>query len=57
MWEKYTMRALKRVLAGLAVAAVLGVGAFGCNTVKGAGKDIQKGGQAIEKAADNVQKK
>ena len=51
------MSTLKRVLAGLVVAAVLGVGAFGCNTVKGAGKDIQKGGQAIEKAADNVQKK
>ena len=51
------MSALKRVLAGLVVAAVLGVGAFGCNTVKGAGKDIQKGGQAIEKAADNAQNK
>jgi predicted small secreted protein len=23
----------------------------GCNTIEGAGKDIQKGGQAIEKAA------
>jgi predicted small secreted protein len=24
----------------------------GCNTVEGAGKDIQRGGQAIEDAAD-----
>ena len=24
----------------------------GCNTVKGAGKDIEKGGEAVQKAAD-----
>lgn len=27
----------------------------GCNTMRGAGKDIQKGGEAIEDAAENVQ--
>lgn len=38
----------KIMLLGL-LAAVLGLA--GCNTVKGVGKDIQKGGEAIQKAA------
>jgi predicted small secreted protein len=29
----------------------------GCNTFKGAGKDIEKGGQGIEKAADKTEKR
>ena len=28
-----------------------------CNTVKGVGKDIQKGGEKIEEGAQKVQKK
>ncbi|CAM3740574.1 entericidin A/B family lipoprotein [Bordetella tumulicola] len=32
----------------LAVSAV----SAGCNTVAGAGKDIEKGGESIQKAAD-----
>ena len=37
-----------------AVAVLLGfiVGTAGCNTVEGVGQDVQKGGQAIERAAD-----
>lgn len=39
------------------VACVLmAVGAAGCNTFRGAGKDIQKGGQGIENAAEGAQK-
>ena len=38
---------LGRVLLLLSVAALLA----GCNTVQGVGKDIQKGGAAVEKAA------
>jgi len=34
----------------LLVAIALGLAA--CNTIEGVGKDVQKGGQAIEKAAD-----
>ncbi|WP_324768304.1 MULTISPECIES: entericidin A/B family lipoprotein [Pokkaliibacter] len=30
---------------------LLGLSLSGCNTMSGIGKDIQKGGQAIEKAA------
>ena len=36
-----------RLAACVAVAAALA----GCNTIKGAGKDIEKVGQSIEKAA------
>lgn len=35
------------LLAGLIVLSVTG-----CNTVRGVGKDLKKGGEAIEKAAD-----
>ena len=38
------MRILFCLLAVMAVS--------GCNTVEGVGKDIKKGGEAIEKAAD-----
>lgn len=38
---------MKKILTLLAVVAFLA----GCNTVQGVGKDIQKGGEAVEKAA------
>ncbi len=39
----------------LVILGVLTAALAGCNTVEGAGKDIQSGGQAIEKAAKDVQ--
>lgn len=40
-----------RKLAGAAIlVAMLALGA--CNTVEGAGKDVQSAGKAVEKAAD-----
>ena len=42
--------AMKKLLALAAVFAVLA----GCNTIEGAGKDIKKGGEVIEKAADKA---
>ncbi len=41
---------MKRLI--LLVLAVLAVGTWlsGCNTVRGIGKDIERGGQAIEKS-------
>jgi entericidin B len=33
------------------------VAVAGCNTVQGAGKDIQKGGEAVQDAAQSVKKK
>jgi len=39
--------------AALALAATLALSA--CNTVKGVGKDVQSGGEAISKGAAKVQ--
>lgn len=39
-------KAIVLVLLGASVVIA------GCNTVKGAGKDIERGGESIQKAAD-----
>ena len=49
------MKASKRLVVGLAVCALAGIGALGCNTVRGAGRDIEKGGKGIQNAAEDVQ--
>ena len=43
------MRTLVLILAGVASLAVAA-----CNTVEGAGEDVQAAGQAIEKTAEDV---
>lgn len=43
-----------RSLVLVFILAALATGFSGCNTVKGAGKDLKQGGQAIENAADRV---
>ncbi|CCW17752.1 hypothetical protein EBBID32_21010 [Sphingobium indicum BiD32] len=40
----------KKILAALLLTGSLMVA--GCNTVEGAGRDVQSAGQAVEKAAD-----
>jgi len=45
----------KQLVLPLIVMAIAGTVASGCNTFKGAGRDIQKGGEAIEGAAEEVQ--
>jgi entericidin B len=42
-----------KVLAALLAATVLSFIA-GCNTMEGAGKDVQAGGRAVERAADKA---
>jgi len=42
-------------LVTLLVCALASMGVLGCNTFRGAGKDIQKGGEAVERAANDVQ--
>jgi len=37
--------------AMLVLAVIAGLSLAACNTVQGVGKDIKKGGEAIEKAA------
>lgn len=49
------MKASSGLVAALLVCALAGMGALGCNTVKGAGTDIEKGGKGIQNAADNTQ--
>lgn len=43
---------MKKLLGYLFVVAMLGAPLMGCNTVEGAGKDIQKAGEELEDAAD-----
>ncbi len=43
----------KLILIGVAATLIPALAA--CNTVKGAGKDIEKGGEAIQDGAENVQ--
>jgi predicted small secreted protein len=46
---------MKRVIRFTAWAAILtsfAMAASGCNTVRGVGEDIQRGGEAIERVAD-----
>jgi predicted small secreted protein len=47
------MKTLSRAIVALAVCAVAAAGALGCNTIRGAGRDIQTGGSAVESAAYN----
>ncbi len=42
---------MKTTIASLLAIAFLSLGLSGCNTVKGAGQDIQRAGSAIEDAA------
>jgi entericidin B len=41
------MKALAAILAATVLSLVAG-----CNTMEGAGKDVQAGGRAVERAAD-----
>jgi predicted small secreted protein len=45
--QKAALAALALILAGGALTA--------CNTVRGAGQDVEAGGRAIEDAAEDVQ--
>jgi entericidin B len=44
------MRALGASFLKLAMVVVIGIGLVACNTVRGVGKDIEAGGEAIQKA-------
>ncbi len=52
-----TMTRIAGTLASLAVACGILTNLGGCNTVKGAGTDIQNVGQAGQNAIDNAEKK
>ena len=42
------MRKLSLIIAAVAAAAVVALS--GCNTIRGMGQDIEKGGEAIQRA-------
>ena len=46
---------MKKLAALLAVTFAFAVPLAGCNTVKGAGQDMQKGGEKMEDAAKKRQ--
>jgi predicted small secreted protein len=46
---------MKQIAALIAVAFALAVPLGGCNTFRGAGQDIQKGGEKVEDAAKKRQ--
>lgn len=50
-------RSLKTAAMILLTGTLLGGALTACNTFEGAGQDVQAGGRAIERSADNVQKK
>lgn len=43
---------MKKLAALMTVIFAFAVPLTGCNTVKGAGQDIQKGGEKLENSAD-----
>lgn len=43
---------MKKIIFYFAVLAVLSTGLAACETIKGAGRDLQAGGEAIEKAVE-----
>ena len=42
------------VIRAVTLTVVVAFAAGACNTIQGAGKDIERGGQKIEKAADKA---
>lgn len=50
------MKTYQKLVAALAAISLLSVATLGCNTVGGAGKDIQKGGKTVENAAEGAKK-
>lgn len=43
---------MRSVIGMIALAGLVAMALVGCNTVQGAGKDIQKAGEKIEKVAE-----
>lgn len=46
------METMKKILAGLFLLGLVSVFLAGCNTVEGMGKDIERGGEEIQDAAN-----
>ena len=53
------MQDVKKIFCKLAVMISLAglLGSLGCNTVKGVGRDIERGGEKTQDAADSVKRR
>jgi predicted small secreted protein len=49
------MKSFNGTILAVVVCALTVIGLSGCNTFRGAGKDIQRGGEAVEDAAEETQ--
>lgn len=45
---------MKKLIAVLVLISIAGL--IGCNTIEGAGKDIQRGGEAVSDTAKDVKR-
>jgi predicted small secreted protein len=48
------MNAIEKLSVAAMMCLVLGVASVGCNTVKGAGRDIERGGEKIQGGAEGA---
>ena len=48
---------MKKIAAFLSIAFTLSIPLSGCNTMRGAGQDIQQGGQKLEDSAEKKQQR
>ena len=55
VWEDFSM--IKAHISALATVAAAALLSTGCNTIQGAGKDLERGGQVIRDTAKDVQKR
>jgi entericidin B len=53
------MQTVKRLLSVFALSVALAgiLGSIGCNTVRGMGRDIERGGEKTQDAAESVQRR
>lgn len=50
------MKTYQKFVTALIMGALVSISTLGCNTFKGAGRDIQEGGEAVENAAEGAQR-
>ena len=57
MNDKKSLQQLAKRVAPLLILSGFLIGLSGCNTIKGAGKDVERGGEVIQDKASETQKK
>lgn len=57
MSDKKSLQQLAKRVTPLLILSGFLIGLSGCNTIKGAGKDVERGGEVIQDKAGETQKK